>query len=681
MEQVDILNEWAYNHKKRAIAKYAAAALELAEKGNNLIGASDAHIQLGAAAENELRYKTAALHFETALRERLRLKHYGKSASAYNRLSQVKTKEGQYHKAIDWAQKGLSLMADQPPHVNTAYLYQALGNAAKFAGRFAQADSAFHAGLQLYGQLTGEAAGQASLRMSYAAFLQECRYLYTPAKDSLLKSWAFFAALDDSVNTTKCLLLLGNNAYYMRQLDSAALYYERGLQMGNQTEPSDYHILLKNRGRVRMEQGKYQPAYSDFQTALHFFVDQQDTANIARVLSEIGHWHYEQSQLDSAIIYYKQATPLPWEDPMQRGRLLFFLSDALSQIGQSTEANHYTDAYLTLLNNLNDPETRGIFETLNRLQLEKSRLFTRLQTAEKEQIKRMGLLGAGCLSTLLLLALSAVRLNRQKRRIAEAEAEKARQQKTIALQIAEKAENEQEIARQNEQIAIQEKLELIKNRELETHYARLEAQDDLQKQIGRDLHDGIGAMLTAVKLNLSPVDEVLDRFPDEKRTQYSNANRLLDEACQELRRVSHELGSAILTQFGLKAQLEAFANILKESGKFEVELNLHGLEGRFDKKMEVNIYRIIQELIGNIIKHAQANKIIIQTNHLDNMINIMVEDDGKGFDLEKAKQKPGQGLISIEARVHDLKGVMFIDTRLKRGTVVSIDIPLFPKDV
>lgn len=687
-QQVDTLNEWAYNDGGRAIARYAAAALELAEKNDDRMGISDAHIQLGSAEEEGGRYTMATQHFEAALRERLILKHPIKTASAYNRLSQIKTKEGQYGKAIDWAKKGLAIMANQPPHVNTAYLYEAWGNAARLAGKYAEVDSAFHLGLHLYGKLTEAAMGLASMRMSHAAFLQECRYRYPAAKDSLRKSLQTFTSLGRHAEAGKCLLLLGNNAYYTRQLDSAMAYYAQGIQMQTQLEQVDYFLLLENRGRVSMEQGHYKPAYRDIQSALHFFGAQQDTVNWSGALFEMGNWFYEQNQLDSAVVYYQQAASLPGQDPMQRGRLLFFWSDALSQMGRHAEAEQYTNAYLALLSGLNAPQTQGAFEALNRQQLDKNRLLKRLAQQDKEKAERMFFGGSGLLLLLLLLALLAVRNNRQKRRLAEATAQNAQQSATIAAQAAEQAEKEKEIALQNEQIAkqretiaIQEKLELIQYKEMETHYARLEAQDELQKQIGRELHDGVGAMLTAVKLNLSPVDEVLDRFPSEKQAQFSEANRLLDEACQELRRVSHELGSVILTHFGLKAQLEAFANILRNSGKYEVELDLHALEGRFDKKIEVNLYRIVQELVSNTIKHAQADKISISANHFENMVNIIVEDNGKGFDEAKALEKPGMGFISLQARVHDMKGQLFIDTRIGRGTVVSIDVPLFPQSI
>lgn len=689
--KVDTLNEWAYI---TSMPKYATAALELAQKTGYRMGLSDAWVQLGSMAQDSFDYARAKRYFRLAMRERLELKNYNRAASCFNRLAIISRLEGNYDASIQWSQEGLLMLKEQPLHINKAFLYNALGTAARLGGKYDLAEQAFKDGIYTYQQLTAQepdkemerdyALGMTRLRLNMAAFLQESRFRYSQAKDSLLKSLRTFNTFEQYSDAGKCLLLLGNNAYYCRQLDSAMAYYEQGIQMRSHLEQTDFFLFLENRGRVLMEQRRYKLAYRDIESALHFFSTKQDSMNWADALFEMGNWFYEQNQLDSAILFYQKAVQFPNMAPLQRGRLLFFLSDALSQVGLQAEAKHYTDTYIAFLNSLNNVQSQGIFEMLNQHQLDKNRLLRRLEQADKAEMERVALMGGSMLLLLLLLALFWVRNQRQKRYLSESIARNAQSLATIAEQNAEKAEKEKEIALQNEQIAKQretivnrEKLELIQQKEMETQYARLEAQDELQKQIGRELHDNVGAMLTAVKLNLFPVDEVLDRFPSEKRVQYSEANRILDEACQELRRISHELSAVILSQFGLKAQLEAFANILRNSGKYEVELDLHALEGRFDKKIEINIYRIVQELVSNIIKHAKADKISISANHFENMINIIVEDNGEGFDDTQALQKPGMGFMSLQARTHDMKGHMFIDTRIGRGTTISVDIPLF----
>ncbi len=142
----------------------------------------------------------------------------------------------------------------------------------------------------------------------------------------------------------------------------------------------------------------------------------------------------------------------------------------------------------------------------------------------------------------------------------------------------------------------------------------------------------------------------------------------MDKANEEVRRISHQLSSAILQKFGLKAQLEALADVIPDSGKLQVELVTHGLKERLGYQTELQIYRMVQELVHNVIKHAKAKNISIQVNRFENNINLIVEDDGCGFEVEKLSASSGIGMQNLAARMHDLNGKMQIDSRPGRGT-------------
>ena len=135
-------------------------------------------------------------------------------------------------------------------------------------------------------------------------------------------------------------------------------------------------------------------------------------------------------------------------------------------------------------------------------------------------------------------------------------------------------------------------------------------------------------------------EEVLDRLPQERIATYNQANRLLDEACDKVRTLSHEFGEALLKQFGLKAQLEALLEAIGTS-KIEVELVTHGLNQRKDFQLELNLYRIIQELVHNVIKHAQATHISIQVIYFKEHVNVFIDDNGRGFDGNAIQDSSG----------------------------------------
>ena len=332
--RVDTLNEWAYQLKGDSVAKqYVQIALAYAQKIGYREGVSDSHQQLGVIAAMAGDDALAEKYFRMALSERQALKLTAKMAGSYNQLGFLSRRQRDYETAIDLYRRGLALMKRQPPHINTVYLYSGLGTANRLGGHYEQADSAFQSGLRLYPQLIPSARdektrneykeGLASLRMHTGSFLQEQLYRYKAAKDSLFESWADFKSLGKPIGVAKCLLLLGNNAYLTRDLDTAKAYYEQGLAMKDSIKKSDYHLLLKNRGRVFLDQRKYKAARTDFQAALQGFAIQLDTPNIADTQFEIGNFYYEQSQLDSAVKHYQLALANDkFDDALQKGRLL-----------------------------------------------------------------------------------------------------------------------------------------------------------------------------------------------------------------------------------------------------------------------------------------------------------------------------------------------------------------------
>ena len=149
---------------------------------------------------------------------------------------------------------------------------------------------------------------------------------------------------------------------------------------------------------------------------------------------------------------------------------------------------------------------------------------------------------------------------------------------------------------------------------------------------------------------------------------------MLDDAVAEVRRVSHDMVRGSLAQFGLRAALEDLRIALNVPGKLEVEMNLFGLDGRLDQKVEIGVYRMVQECVNNAIKHSRAGHLGISVTRSAATLNIMVEDDGVGFDPDTIKE--GMGLGNLRQRAADLNGQVRFDSRPGHGTTVNIDIPL-----
>ena len=204
----------------------------------------------------------------------------------------------------------------------------------------------------------------------------------------------------------------------------------------------------------------------------------------------------------------------------------------------------------------------------------------------------------------------------------------------------------------------------------------LEGQENERIRIAKDLHDGLGGLLTTVKAHFGKIQSEIEKV--ENIDIYNTANLMIDKAHDEVRRISHGLMPADLRAGGLPVAVRQLVHELKTVHEMATDFELVGFNGsRLDEKVELASYRIIQELINNLLKYAEAEKVFIQLSKFENEIQIIVEDDGVGFDYEaELKSGKGMGLKSIMSRVTQLNGEMDAVTGKSKGTSVTVNIPL-----
>jgi len=216
-------------------------------------------------------------------------------------------------------------------------------------------------------------------------------------------------------------------------------------------------------------------------------------------------------------------------------------------------------------------------------------------------------------------------------------------------------------------IARKEMQRLQSEKEKEVVKALLDGEEKERMRIARELHDGINGNLAALKLNLNP---------NEKHQTLS----LLDQTMNDVRTISHNLMPDAVKKFGLKEALENYISSMNGMDVVNIHFQYLGEENNLDDERSVNVYRMVQELVKNSLKHAGANEILVQiTTGIDNL-QITVEDDGKGFDTgvlkNSASDKSGIGLSNIENRVSYLQGSLDIRSSTHEGTSVNIEIPI-----
>ncbi len=216
------------------------------------------------------------------------------------------------------------------------------------------------------------------------------------------------------------------------------------------------------------------------------------------------------------------------------------------------------------------------------------------------------------------------------------------------------------------------RIRVIQGKQTDQLKIMVATQEEERRRIARDLHDEVGVKLSALKLSLSSLSG--KETADEKfKLQTRQSEELLGEAMQDVRRLLNNLSPAVLEEFGYATAVEGLINKINQSGSVHFNLVLFGMKQRLKKDYELTLFRITQELVNNVLKHAHATRVSLQVGHRDGKIILMIEDDGNGFDVNSKKE--GYGLHNLEMRTSLLKGNMMIDSHPGKGTSVVIEIP------
>jgi signal transduction histidine kinase len=233
----------------------------------------------------------------------------------------------------------------------------------------------------------------------------------------------------------------------------------------------------------------------------------------------------------------------------------------------------------------------------------------------------------------------------------------------------------QQLAKQQDELQQQRIRELEKDKQLVAVDAMLKGQEEERSRLAKDLHDGLGGLLSGVKFSLINMKDNLIITPDNMAI-FERSLDMIDGSIKELRRVAHNMMPEMLVKFGLDEALKEYCNSINATKLLSVKYQSMGMDNRIEKSSEIIIYRIIQELLNNIIKHAAATTAMVQLIKEEDRFNIVVEDNGKGFDTALLKTNKGAGLTSVQSRVDYLKGRLDIHSENGTGTLVNIEFAI-----
>lgn len=200
----------------------------------------------------------------------------------------------------------------------------------------------------------------------------------------------------------------------------------------------------------------------------------------------------------------------------------------------------------------------------------------------------------------------------------------------------------------------------------------IETEEHERTRIAKEIHDGVGQQIAAAKLNLSAtIDDVKETIVKSK---LEKVQQLIDDTATELREVSHQLIPAILLRKGLPEAINELVGNISSGKKIKIHYSISGFDSRLDPTIETVLYRVIQECVNNVLKHAQASELNILLTKHHGSVNMLIEDNGKGFDTNNSSR--GIGIKNMISRIEFLNGSIEFDSTNQQGTTVNILIPL-----
>jgi two-component system, NarL family, sensor kinase len=210
--------------------------------------------------------------------------------------------------------------------------------------------------------------------------------------------------------------------------------------------------------------------------------------------------------------------------------------------------------------------------------------------------------------------------------------------------------------------------------ERELYKAQLEIQEQTFQEIAREIHDNVGQMLSLAKLGLGTLD--FERT-EEAKESISEISDILEKSLEDLRHMSRSMNAEIIKNGGLKKSIEMQVGFLQRGGKYSIQFGVTGEPARLTETKEIILFRIVQEAVNNIIRHATATDICISMNYFSNLLKLKIKDNGKGFTMnqEFSETKHISGIYNMQHRAKLIDAAFDMESEIGNGTTITVTTP------
>jgi two-component system NarL family sensor kinase len=591
-----------------------------------------------------------------------------------------------FDKALYYAQEELKLAEKMNDIASTGQAYSDIGNAYTRVNKVAEAlvnhQKAYE--LRLKAGLKDKAAG--SLSNISVIYKQQSKYAL--AVEYMTKALKIYEELKDEPRQALVMGNLASVLIIMKKFDEGRVVLDRTMQISQRLkiapiERNTYSIYTEYFFNKRQIDSALFFAFK----ALRMMEEVNAYNDMALMYNSIGQLYIEKKQYDLSMKYYKKSLEIreAIEDELGIGSCCKNIAYCYIALSRFSEAEKYLNRAIECFKNVDSKDyLREAYLYMMDVYRNRNDYKTALKYHMMAQEMKDSVFNQQSMDHINELRV-------------EYETEKKEQQ--IVLLNKENEIHKLELTRKNILVTVVVVIfavaglvaYLLYNRNRLKQEAKLQAEIILQqdlaskgiieaeererKRIAGDLHDGVGQMFSAVRMNLSGLQERV-KFEDESTENlYDKTLALVDESCKEVRSISHNMMPNVLLRAGLASAVKDFIDKI-DSRKLKVNLETVGLKDRLDSDVEMVLYRVIQEAVNNVIKHSGANHLDIQMVKDEEGITATIEDNGVGFDANNKDKFEGIGLKNIKTRIEYLKGSVEFESAPGKGTLVAIHIPI-----
>lgn len=596
---------------------YAKKELELAKKIDNKKEIAQANSDIGNVFNRMASFDSTLYYYNIALKIRQSLNDKIKSAGIYSNIATVYTRQSKFKEALDLNFKSLKL-------------YEQIGDSAN------QANILGNIGILYYNLEQNKSANEFFIKGLRLARL--CHKQLIEANILIeLGGIKFEEGVKNDIIVNR------------KELDSALLYFnDANTILTEYNAIYNLAVVNNNIGRIYVQLNDYEKATQYYNQGLIYRQQMNDDYGIGLSYLNLGKVSKLKKLYPNSIDFYKKAATIFSE--IKSYIDLKQVYGEMSVVYEDMKDYHNAMVFHQLYTQYSDSvytseNAKQMAEMQTKYDVEKKDLELAKNKAElkakEEQAFIKNIIIISVIGLIILLCIVAFLFYRKK-------------------QVEQQAKLDAEIANQKE----------IRTKSI------LEAEEKERRRIAQDLHDGVGQLLSAAKLNLSNLESKIKVETEDQKVAMQNALTLVDDSVKEVRAVSHNMMPNTLIKLGLGSAVREFITKLGNAPTLKVDLEIVGLDTRLNDQVETVLYRVIQEIVNNIIKHAKASQISMQLIRHETELNVMIEDNGIGFDTNKLDTFDGIGLKGIQTRIEFLNGSVHFDSSIGRGTTVIIDVPL-----